>query len=61
MAQMKEYIKDPKIELSDEEIANVSDVEFKKLVIENQDGGVGRHTVPPCTTGTDRKLNGKEV
>ena len=28
---------------------------------ENQDGGVGRHTVPPHTTRTDRKSNGKEV
>ena len=27
----------------------------------NQDGGVGRHTVPPRTTRTDRKLNSKEV
>ena len=30
---MKEYIKALKIELSDEEIANLSDVEFKTLVI----------------------------
>ena len=30
---MKEQIKAPKIELSDEEIANLSDAEFKKLVI----------------------------
>ena len=28
---------------------------------ENQDGGIGRHTVPPRTTRTDRKLNSKEV
>ena len=28
---------------------------------ENQDGGIGRHTVPPLTTRTDRKSNGKEV
>ena len=28
---------------------------------ENQDGGIGRHTVPPRTTRTDRKSNGKEV
>ena len=28
---------------------------------ENQDGGVGKHTAPPRTTRTDRKLNGKEV
>ena len=27
---------------------------------ENQDGGIGRHTAPPCTTRTDRKSNGKE-
>ena len=33
MAQMKEHIKTPKIELSDEEIANLSDKEFKTLVI----------------------------
>ena len=33
MAQMKEQIKAPKIELSDEEIANLSDTEFKTLVI----------------------------
>ena len=26
-----------------------------------QDGSVGRHTVPPRTTRTDRKSNGKEV
>ena len=78
---MKEHIKAPeKIQLSDEEIANLSDAQFKTLVIkmltemiefghkldekmkaENQDGSVGIHTVPPCTTRTDRKLNGKEV
>ena len=29
--------------------------------MENQDGGVGRHTAPPCTTRTHRKSNGKEV
>ena len=34
MAQMKEQIKAPKIELSDEEeIANLSDAEFKTMVI----------------------------
>ena len=34
MAQMKEQIKAPeKIQLSDEEIANLSDAQFKKLVI----------------------------
>ena len=33
MAQMKEQIKAPKIELSDKEIANLSDAEFKTLVI----------------------------
>ena len=33
MAQMKEQIKTPKIELSDEEIANIPDAEFKTLVI----------------------------
>ena len=30
---MKEQIKSPKIELSDEEIGNLSDAEFKTLVI----------------------------
>ena len=34
MAQMKEQIKTPeKIQLSDEEIANLSDAQFKTLVI----------------------------
>ena len=33
MAQMKEQIKTPEIELSDEEIANLSDAEFKTLLI----------------------------
>ena len=33
MAQMKEQIKAPKIELSDEVIANLSDAGFKTLVI----------------------------
>ena len=33
MAQMKEQIKTPEKELSDEEIANLSDTEFKTLVI----------------------------
>ena len=33
MAQMKEQIKTPKIELSDKEIANLLDTEFKTLVI----------------------------
>ena len=33
MAQMKEQIRAPKIELSYEEIANLSDAEFKTLVI----------------------------
>ena len=28
---------------------------------ENQDGTIGRHTAPPCTTRTDRKSNSKEV
>ena len=31
------------------------------MISENQDGGVGRHTAPPHTTRTVRKLNGKEV
>ena len=33
MAQMKQQIKGPEKELSDEEIANLSDREFKTLVI----------------------------
>ena len=33
MAQMKEQIKTPKVELSEKEIANLSDAEFKTLVI----------------------------
>ena len=33
MAQMKEQIKAPKIELSNEEITNLSDAEFKTLLI----------------------------
>ena len=33
MAQMKEQIQVPKIELSNEETANLSDAEFKTLVI----------------------------
>ena len=33
MAQMKEQIKTPEKELSDEEIVNLSDAEFKTLVI----------------------------
>ena len=36
MAQMKEQIEAPeKIQLSDEEIANLSDTKFKTLVIRN--------------------------
>ena len=33
MAQMKEQIKSPEKELNDEEIAKLSDAEFKTLVI----------------------------
>ena len=33
MAQMKEQIKAPEIQLSDEEINNLSDTQFKTLVI----------------------------
>ena len=33
MAQMKEQVKAPKIELSHEEMANLSHAEFKRLVI----------------------------
>ena len=33
MAQMKEQIKAPKIELNDEEITNLSDTKFKTLIV----------------------------
>ena len=33
----------------------------KQERLENQDGGIGRHTVFPRTTRTDGKLNSKEV
>ena len=33
MAQMKEQIKTPEKELNDKEIANLSDAEFKTLII----------------------------
>ena len=33
MAKMKEQIKTPEKELSDKEIANISDAEFKTMVI----------------------------
>ena len=33
MAEMKEHIKTPEKEISDKEIANVPDAEFKTLVI----------------------------
>ena len=31
---------------------------FRKMMLtgENQDGGIGRHTAPPRTTRTDRKI-----
>ena len=32
---------------------------YKNDTHENQDGGVGRHTVPPRTTRTDRESNSK--
>ena len=72
---MTEHFKAPeKVQLSEEEIANLLDAQFKTLVIkmltelvasvqkpdeENQDGGVGRHTAPPRTTRPDRELNSK--
>ena len=34
---------------------------LKVLGRENQGGGIGRHTVPPRITRTDRKSNRKEV
>ena len=66
MAQVKEQSKASGRELNDEEIAKLSDGEFKVLVIkmlteENQDGGVGGCTAPPHTTRTDRESNGKGV
>ena len=33
----------------------------KEIMLENQDGGVSRHTEPPRTIRIDRKSNGKEV
>ena len=42
MAQMKVQIKTPKIELSDKEIASLSDAEFKTLVIRMLTEMVGR-------------------
>ena len=33
--------------------------ELKSGDLENQDGGVGRHTAPPRTTRTDRESNSK--
>ena len=33
----------------------------ERVILENQDGGIGRHTAPPRTTRTDRKSNGKGV
>ena len=38
-----------------------SEKQQEKRILENQDGGVGRHTAPPHTTRTDRKSNSKEV
>ena len=43
------------------EASQLSDTEFKAMVRENEDGGIGRHTAPPRTTRTDRKSNGKEI
>ena len=45
-----------KIRLLDIRISNLIEPKW-----ENQDGGVGRHTVPPLTTRTDRKSNVREV
>ena len=41
--------------------SKVQNIAYKNAQWENQDGGVGRHTAPPRTTRTDRKLNSKEV
>ena len=38
-----------------------SNEEVKKRRMWNQDGGIGRHIAPPCTTRTDGKSNSKEV
>ena len=46
MAQMKEHSKTPEKELNDEETANLSDVEFKTLVIK----------IPTGLTELGRKL-----
>ena len=42
MAQMKEQIKTPEKELNEMEISNLSDVEFKTLVIRIPNGLMGR-------------------
>ena len=44
------------------DLFGVSDIHIYKNIninIENQDGGVGRHTAPPRTTRTDRESNSK--
>ena len=47
MAQMKEQNRTPEKQLGDEDIANLSDTEFKTLVVRMfKDGGVGRPTSP---------------
>ena len=55
-------------DLSEKDIAMRNAQDFMKLPkvqklpkVENQDGGVGRHTAPPRTTRTYRKSNHKEV
>ena len=42
-------------------LATMVTLQERSKEIENQDGGIGRHTAPPRTTRTDRKSNGKEV
>ena len=41
MAQMKEQVKTPEKEISNEEIANLSDAQFKTLVIKMLQGLTG--------------------
>ena len=45
----------------EEEEQGIENLFQEVMMGENQDGGVGRHTVLPRTTRTDRKSNGKEV
>ena len=63
MAQMKEQIKAPKIELSNKEITNLSNAEFKTLVIRMLTemvgyGGKIEETVKATQSEVKRTLQG---